>query len=458
MNPDVVVRLEDLQAALAACPVPRLLVADQQVRVLCLQASVEHQSLVVVQQSRDARVQARIPAQVNVSGEAALYGEALRTWVASLERTWGARLAWARWAQAQLQQLDDHPADPADLDQGDEADQEGEGSEKNEGAAPIRAPGGPDREAPPVQIRWPRPPGVWAQLRCGNSQSRFPVLPEHEMLGFGHPTGPPWKIGLPVCVALRICAQVGSGKSLGGDALAGVHMTAHPDRLVLEATDGRQILRFSFPADLGVQQPVATRLFPHWASLWELGLHLDQALQQPTEALGCWVDPERGLCWVRSNSWAAATTAMGSAYPNLDNACWDPAQAQGVWEVPTRVLRAAVEEVTAKRISQARLRFFEDHLLVQAQDPSGLLAQAQVPLATPSSDFPQPVGVLTQVFLSHLATYRSPTVHLGLQHPTRPLAVWDPAGHQQGWVSVTAVPSEVYDDTATAADEQAPVG
>lgn len=441
MESDVQVRLEDLQAALASCPTVRLLQdTDQQApaRALQLQANDERQSLIITQQTREARVQARIPAQVSTAGSVVLHGEALRTWVTSLERTWSARLAWDRLAQ-QLQE-------PTDLEQ--QAPQ----------SLPEQDPPAPERELPPVQIQWPRPPGVWAQLRCGDSRARFPVLQQFSLLQFRRPQGAPWKLDQRACEALRACARVGAGKSLGGDTLMGVLMTRHPDRLVLEATDGRQILRFSFPGPAEVTQPVRVRLWPHWASIWELGLRLDQALQQPTDALGCWADPETGLCWVRSNSWSAVTATMAAPFPDLSQVCWGPDQAQGRWEVPLRVLRAALEEVTAKCNTQVHLRFERDQLLVRAQDAQGQAAQAPVPLVRPASAYPHPVGLLTEVVLGHLATYRGPTVLLGLRGPNLPLAVWDPQGHQQGWLSVIAIPSEVYDGSASSADETVPAG
>jgi hypothetical protein len=416
MSAKLTVDLDDLRAVLASCPVPPKSVATtdrDKLPAVHLLADHDHQQLVVTTQNQDSRLRGRVPAQVEAGGQQALPHSILRSWVDSVDRSRRARI---KMTEAMRSDDDKQPKD--------------------------RAPG------QAVVISLPDKAGGAAQLSSGTSRVQMPTLVEYDEYDFGHPTSPPWQVdATQVTQALRACASV-SGNPFVAQRMAGVHLMLNSGQLVVEGSDGRQVVRYLISTQYDADQ-VQGRVPSWWAPVWELGIKLDQHLNQPADRLGMWIDPKRGHIWVRTNTWLSVSVGLGGDYPNLDTAAWDCKKATKSWVMHTKAFQAAVEEVAAGDARRVHLRFSGGELHVSGSDSSGCLAATSIPQMMPGPDSDGRFEVLADNIISQLNFFPDQTIYLGQMDGKSSLQLWSESAHQFGWMAALVLPEEANNDRFT---------
>jgi hypothetical protein len=412
MSAKLTVDLDDLRAVLASCPMPPKSAAESQhTPAVHLLADQDHQQLVVTTQTSDSRLRGRVPAQVETGGQQALPPAILRLWVDSVDRSRKARVSMTEALRT---------------------DEEGK---KTRNRAPGQA----------VVIQLPDKAGQAAQLSSGTSRVQMPTLVDHVEFDFGRPTSEPWQVDAEQTNrALRACASV-SNQPFVPERAKGVHLVLSPGQLVVEGTDGRQVMRHVVTAQNDAEQ-VDGRLPGWWAPMWDLGVKLDQHLNQPADRLGMWIDPERGHVWVRTNTWASVAVGMSGDYPNLSAATWDHEKATRSWVIHTKALQAAVEEVAAGDTRRVSLRLFGGELRISGSDSSGRVATTSIPQMVPGPDLQGRLELLADSLTGQLNFFQDQTVYLGQMDGTQSVQLWSESANQFGWLAARPIPEEATND------------
>lgn len=413
MSIKLTVDLDDLRAVLASCPVPPKSGATtdkDKMSAVHLLADHDHQQLVVTTQNQDSRLRGRIPAQVETGGQQALPPAVLRSWVDSVDRSRRARVKMTEAMRA----LDDN---------------------KTRDRAPGQV----------VVINLPDRAGAAAQLSSGTSRVQMPTLAEYDEYDFGRPTSQPWQVDAAQTThAMRACAAI-SGKPFVPQRLDGVHLVLNPGQLIIEGSDGRQVVRHLVDAQNDADR-MQGRVPGWWAPTWDLGIKLDQHLNQPADRLGMWIDPERGHIWVRTNTWASVSVGVAGDYPNLDTAAWDHQKATRSWVLHTKALQAALEEVAAGDAKRVHLRLSGGELHISGSDSSGRVAATSIPQMVPGPDFDGRLEVLADNIIGQLNFCPDSTVHLGQMDGKSSVQLWSESARQFGWVAALALPEEANND------------